>query len=178
MKFKRRKRNQQGSTLLIALFLIFLIAVLMISLSMLHRSDLEIVSNQIDDLAAYYCAEAGIERTIYEIRKFAFAPNWPPGNNTAPGVTVWNNEPCVTNTTQGMVDKSSTYTVVVVEDKADSSVPGNRYNYVWITSTGATAAPRTYQRTLRVLVRRAGRWQLIPFAVLTYQTQILQYREL
>lgn len=167
LKPPRPTTNQRGAIILVALFLVFLIAVLMISLGMLHRSDLEIVTNQIEDLTAFYCAEAGIERAHYFVRS---QPNWPPGNPF--NGTVWNKVNCVTNA--GMDASGSKYTVQVSEYRADPN-DNQIFHYVQVTSTGVS--PKGYERTLRMVIRRSKVWQMIPGAMVNYYGQINRYEE-
>jgi hypothetical protein len=101
----RKKDTQRGAILLLVVFLIFLTAMLMIYLSLMHGKDLEIAANQMEDLQALYCADVGIQRALYDIRKTAAQPNWPGGGrsvNTDPygcDLDPSNGQqcPCVTN---------------------------------------------------------------------------------
>ena len=167
MKLLKHTSNQHGAIILVALFLVFLIAVLSISLSMLHRSDLDTVTNQIEDLTAFYCAEAGIERAHYYVRS---QPNWPPGNPY--NGTPWDKQNCITNA--GMVNAGSKYTVQISEYRADPN-DNQIFHYVQITSTGVS--PKGYERTLRVVIRRSKIWQMIPGAMVNYFGQINRYEE-
>jgi len=62
---KDPNKSQRGSVVVMAIFLAFFIAILMITLEFLQLSDLEITTNQIKEMEAYYCAEAGVEMFIF-----------------------------------------------------------------------------------------------------------------
>ncbi len=181
----KKPDTQRGAILLMVVFLIFLIAILMIYLSLLHRKDLEIVTNQMEDLQALYCADAGIQRAIYDIRKTAAQPNWPGGGRSVNLDPYGGAQDCVTNIPAGPdapgYDSLGTYSVRITENKANDDankeVPGAVYRYVMITSTARLNPPSNHQRSITALVRRSAIWTMFPFPNLTYYTEIRQYQE-
>ena len=158
--------NERGSVILMAIFIIFFASALMITLEVLRLSDLEIISNQIEDMEAYYCAESGLEANIWRIRTFPLF--FPPRFNAA-----YNNTFASAACTSGApVNTGWTYQVSMRTYKADPHVDVRFYHYIDIISTGTTDA---YSRRVRVQARRIWRGKNIH----SYRfLQIRRWREL
>lgn len=182
---KKRKTNQRGAILLLVIFLLLIMSVLVISVSLLHRSELEAISSQVDDLKAFYCAESGLENVMYRFRSPAgqpVTPTWPnppaPNQNQPYNGNPYNppNQQCIGNAGNALVITGNTWAVNITEVKADSQ-EGTVYRYVWVTSTG-TVKSSGYRRTIRALVHRSMTYQNAPGAQSVYFTQYLRYEAL
>ncbi|MEW6203637.1 MAG: hypothetical protein AB1546_16820, partial [bacterium] len=157
------------SVILLTIFIILFGAILFYALQLLHRSDLEIVTNQIRDLQAYYCAEAGIERAIERIRQ---VPNWPAGNpNNGAAAISWPGGDGATPdcTTDSPNSTIGTYTVYIEESRMDPSYTAC-YNKLTITSVGTAYS---FTRRIRAVLRRT-----CVQTTGTYYTQILSWEEI
>lgn len=153
------KNSQSGSVVLMAIFLVFFISVLMISLELLRLSDLEVITNHIKDMEAYYCAEAGIEYYIYRSRR----PGFFPAANAATAINEAAPSACITGSTR-------TYQVYFTTTKADPNI--RFYHKIHITSTGTTSG---YSRRVHANMRR--NW-IAPSVGSTDFIQINDWREL
>lgn len=155
-----------------ALFIILFGAAIFLGLEILHRSDLEAVTAQILELQAYYCAEAGVERAIYEARSNR---NWPTKNGTVTWVGGEGDTPACT-LQEGAGDPAShgTYTVSITRSQVDSNWANwcfNNYTLLTIDSTGVIGGGR-FTRRVRAKVRRSC------FPANGSFTQILSWEEL
>lgn len=126
-------RSRKGSVIVMTMFIIFFGAMLFFALELLHRSDLEIVTNQIQDLQALYCADAGIEHAIILLRRKKQFPEGNP-NTGVNALKQWYGggnppHPCTAGS-------SNTYTVYALEEKADSNYSKKRFNYFLFYSCG------------------------------------------
>ncbi len=158
--------GERGSVILMAVFIIFFAGALMITLEMMRLSDLEIISNQIEDMEAYYCAESGLEYNIWRIR--AFPLFFPPRFNARYSNTF----PQAACTSGAPVTTGWKYQVSMSTYKADTNANVRFYHYIDIISTGTTDA---YTRRVRAQVRRI--WS--GFAINDYRyIQIRRWREL
>ncbi|MFH1537630.1 MAG: hypothetical protein ABIH66_01635 [bacterium] len=140
-------------------FIIFFGAMLFFALELLHRSDLEIVTNQIYDLQAMYCADGGIERSLAIAR---FKSPWPsdsPGEKYNDGTVAidWpgpdgTSVECTSDTTETSI---GTYTVFILEEQVDPNIPDDNdstnYNLLTITSCGTVG---NFTRAVEAVVRR------------------------
>ena len=144
MKIKRLKDREKGSVIIMAMFIIFFIAVLMITIEVMRLSDLETITNHIEDMQAYYCAEAGVEYGIWWTRGVA----WPP-------ITIYTSAGPVTLTCVkspgGFESTGWTYSTSLYTSKADSNA--NLYNLIHITGTGQTDR---FTRRVRAHVHRTA----------------------
>lgn len=158
--------GERGSVILMAVFIVFFAGALMITLEMMRLSDLEIISNQIEDMEAHYCAESGLEFNIWRIR--AFPLFFPPRAN-APYSNTFPSAAC---TSGAPVNTGWTYQVQMSTYKADTDANVRFYHYIDIISTGSTDA---YTRRVRVQARRI--W--FGFALSDYRfLQLRRWREL
>jgi len=150
MRIGRHIRNENGSVVLMALFLVIFISILMITVELMRLSDLESVTNMIKDMEASYCAEAAIEYGLYTSRN---NPAWP---STAAAVDVTlgpvdcapGGPPPASNID---IDTGWTFTLRVQNDKADPNFP--LYNYVYFTGKGITDV---FTRRIRAEIRRTN----------------------
>jgi hypothetical protein len=165
----QRINSERGSVILLTIFIILFGAIILFALQLLHRSDLEIVTNQIRDLQAHYCAEAGIERSIERLRQ---VPGWPPGSpSTGASPINWGGSDGETPacTTESPNTSIGTYSVYIAESRMDSNFTAC-YNLLTITSVGTAYG---FTRRVRALIRRTcvqtgG----------TYYAQVLSWQEL
>lgn len=136
-------KNQKGSVVLMAIFLVFFVTTLMITLELVRLSDLEIITGHIKEMEAYYCAEAGIEFYIYSYRRntalLAREPALPPAAINPPAALCITTVPATTRT----------YQASITTTKADPNV--SFYHYVHITSTGTTGG---FKRRVKVDYKR------------------------
>lgn len=170
--------GQRGAVIIVVIFLVVLIAVFMIGISLVHRSDLETVSNQIEDMQAYYCAEHGIERAYLKIIDKAKWPTTGEPENT----TVWTDKPCYdsTDNVPPITDTGDTYTVQVSETRGDPNDTTGNYNFIWVTSSSTIHNSR-FKRSIRALFRRTKVVQNqggAPMCPSCFYVQILLYQEL
>jgi MSHA biogenesis protein MshP len=70
-KQPRNRTRQQGSMLVIALFIIVVISLLAASLSRILSSTADSVANEVYSSKAYYAAESGMEYGIYQVLRNA-----------------------------------------------------------------------------------------------------------
>jgi len=106
--------NQKGMVLLTTLIFVFLLVTFGVSLLTMTSNDIKLSTLQRDSTQAFYLAEAGIQRSIKELK-----------NDFA-----WRG---------GFTDEflgSGTYTVVIEDSNDDPSIPSNQ---VRVTSTGKVA---------------------------------------
>lgn len=61
-------KNQKGSVLLIAIFIILLSSVLVIGFLEIAVTDIEIARNQKSDVIVTYIADAGVDAAVYNLR--------------------------------------------------------------------------------------------------------------
>jgi hypothetical protein len=169
---KNLLKNESGAVVLMAVFLVFFISVLMITLELMRLSDVEIISNHIEDMQTYYCAEAGIEYEIRNIRNLNANPIV-----RAPGVA------CPSTTVQldcsadkGYVDTGWQFRI---QDKAEKADRNYTYcNYAYLTGTGckgtfgAGGCNGQFSRSVRALVKRTNQ------STDLRQLQIIRWREL
>ncbi len=135
-------RQQSGSVILMAIFVVFFASVLMISLELFRLSDLESATSHIREMQAYYCAEAGVEHYIYVVRSLAAFPSLTAAQ-TSP---LYASTAC---TSGGAYPSIGTYRVQVSNGLADSTMT-DFYHYVHIKSYGtAYNTTRVIQATLR-----------------------------
>ncbi|HOO56008.1 MAG TPA: pilus assembly PilX N-terminal domain-containing protein [bacterium] len=139
-------KAQKGSVILMAIFLVFFISVLMITVELMRLSDLEIVSNQIEDMQAYYCAEAGIEQMLWLIRSSSNLVGGWPSKMGSQNLTVQSecNPDAISD-----YDTDWNYIVNVSNGKMDPDYL--YYNAVYIVSTGYT---NRFKRAVRAELRR------------------------
>jgi len=167
-------KNQKGSVIILTAFIILFGAMLFYALELLHRSDLEIVTNQIRDLQALYCAEAGIERSINNIRTFT---NWPNGLAVVNGIYTWplpegtTTPQCNANT--NLFASSATFQTNISETYIDPNYTDYR-NLVIITSTGTANG---FTRRIYTHIRRA-RITSSGLGGLYYYSQVLRWDDL
>jgi hypothetical protein len=144
--------GEKGSVILLAIFLMFFISALMITVEMLRLSDTEDITNQIEDMQAYYCAEAGIEFTIWRSRNSQFnaAAAWYPSVSALANTTTG---PFACTDNGGVpgwwVNTGWTFTITVQNSKPDPA--RGYYHYYSVTSSGATG---TFTRRVRADIRR------------------------
>ncbi|MEW5945730.1 MAG: hypothetical protein AB1742_05990 [bacterium] len=163
--------KQNGSVIVMTVFIILFGAMLFFALGLLHRSELEIVTNQIRDLQALYCAEAGVERAYYQIRLFT---GWPPGINAPPGIDYsWPGEGVEPDCNQNkpIFDSGATYSTNITEDYIDPNYNAFR-NLVIVRSTGRS---RGFTRRVEAYIRRA-RWRSDVGNF--YYSQVLSWRDM
>ena len=157
----KQNRSQRGSVVVMAIFLAFFVAVLMISLELLQLSDLETATNQIKDMEAYYCAEAGVETMIFLWRVgFVGVPSTNPYSATFGPFTCAFSGAATTRTT----------TFDVWTSKADPNI--DYYHYINIDSIGNTS---NYSRKVFTSLRRT--WLVAGLPDTRYM-QIVRWREL
>lgn len=170
--------GERGAVILMALFLMLFISALMITVELLRLSDLEIITNQVEDMQAYYCAEAGIEYMIWRSRTFqAITPPWPSttaakDNVQWPGPLAGGAFSCTDN---GTVTTGWRFIIYYSNYKADPAL-GNWYHYFSVTSTGTTGvagAAGVFTRRVSAEIRRP----ILPILYVTYQ-QVRRWREL
>jgi len=157
-------RSERGSVILMAMFLAFFISALFICIELLRLSDLEDITNQIEDMQAYYCAEAGIEYAIWKSRYSQYRSICPPAAGafwpaTNAEVTVtenWTGEGGVAGCTDnGAFTSQGSFTIVVQTKKADPNY--GYYHYFYVTSTGRNkkaSDPGAFTRRVRAQIRR------------------------
>ncbi len=150
MKHGKHIGNENGSIVLMALFLVFFISILMITIELMRLSDLESVTNMIKDMEASYCAEAAIEYGLYTSRN---NPAWPsivlPVDMTLGPVDCAPGAPPPASDIN--IDTGWTFTLRVQNGKADSTYP--IYNYIYFTGKGITDV---YTRRIRAEIRRTN----------------------
>ncbi|MFH1360539.1 MAG: hypothetical protein ABIJ41_05825 [Candidatus Omnitrophota bacterium] len=122
--------NSRGSVLLLVVFLLFFLALFVIGISQLASTDFQIAQNNKFSLMAYYVAEAGIGRSIYELRQ---NNNWsagfnqvqfPIGANSTYTVAVTNGPgPMVTLNSLGVVENTYRRRIFVRLMVLPTSVP-------------------------------------------------------
>ncbi|HOY62079.1 MAG: hypothetical protein BWY28_02890 [bacterium ADurb.Bin236] len=166
---KSPRDGQSGSVILMTMFIIFFLAALMITVEMLRLSDLEDVTNQIEDMQAYYCAEAGIE---YFLNLHRFNNNVPPLNFAA-DVTL-PQLPCTSG--GGFGNSTWTYQVRYYNSKAckrdlnaNGSPDSPYYNLLHVISTGRTTR---FTRRVRADIHRPSEGAYID------SVEIRRWREL
>lgn len=172
-KSMRSPGGERGSVILMALFLVFFISALMITVELLRLSDLETITNQVEDMQAYYCAEAGIEYAIWLSRYSQQGPAaaWWPSTGAAVVNQTLGPFSCTDN---GTVTTGWRFTISVSNKKADPAI--GYYHYFSVTSTGTTGvagAAGVFTRRVRADIRRP----ILPTLYETYQ-QIRRWREL
>lgn len=167
-----RSGVQKGSIVLLAIFLALFIAALMITVELLRLSDTETVTNHIEDMQAYYCAEAGIEYEILILRNANANPTVRAAGVACPSTTRLVD--CSND--RGFVDTGWYFRYTDQTDKAD---PNFTYcNLSIVTSTGCkgsfagTACTGTFKRSVRAEIRRTNRSNNLRYV------QILRWREL
>ena len=166
---KKLFKSESGSVALMAVFLVFFISILMITLELMRLSDIEIVTNHIENMQAYYCAEAGIEYEIRGIRNAAADPPVAPGCSSS---TVQLD--CSLN--KGTINTGWTFKMTDISRRGD---PNYSYcNYDYIQSLGckgafvAGACSGTFSTSVGALVKRTNQ-----STDLTY-IQVIRWREL
>ncbi|MFA6450289.1 MAG: hypothetical protein WCX65_12520 [bacterium] len=169
---KRMLNNQSGSVVLMAVFLVFFISVLMITLELMRLSDIEIISNHIEDMQTYYCAEAGIEYEIRRIRNANANPATRAANVACPTTTRQND--CSDN--RGSVNTGWTYRI---QDKSFKADPNYTYcNYEIFTSIGckgsfgAGGCSGQFARSVQAIIRRTNQSTNLRYI------QVIRWREL
>jgi len=135
--------NQKGSVLLLIVFLIFFLALFVISISDLTTTDFQIARNNKLLTMAFYVAEAGIERSIYKLRQnnsWSAGFNqvqFPTGENSYYTVTVTNpSSVFVTLDSTGTVQDDFKRRIIVKLKVLPTSVP-----YPIIINSWEEAAP-------------------------------------
>ena len=167
--------SERGSVVLMAVFLVFFISVLMITIEMMRLSDLEIITNHIEDMQAYYCAEAGIEYQIRKIRNDKAQPA-----TAAPGVACptnpWPARDCILGNVGNGENPGWWFKF---EDRSEKADPNYIYcNYEYITSIGCKGAfvagvcSGTFARSVRAVVKRTNQSKDLRYI------QIIRWREL
>ncbi|HOX28360.1 MAG TPA: hypothetical protein PLQ76_04305 [bacterium] len=158
-------KGREGSIILMAVFIVIFIAALMITVEIMRLSDLEMVTNQIEEMQAYYCAESCVEYSIWQTRlninspatNFSQTVNFPSMN-------------CVLCVGGCSVTTGWTCSATVQNAKADSNPLFTYYNILYITGTGQTTH---FTKQVRADVRRV----ILSTTTPNYQ-QILRWREL
>ena len=147
MSVGKYMKSQAGAIALMAIFLVFFISALMITLEIMRRSDLEIVANQIRDLEAYYCAESGIEQFMNVLRTDPTTLSFS-AYDTDDGSGGW--DPCIENKSKGVEYKSDRY-LKIFADNAKADPNYTYYHYITITSSGKS---KDYTRRVKITFRR------------------------
>jgi len=68
-RFKKKKQNIKGASLFLAMLILAAVLAIAFGISSLLLREVKLSKDVVSSLRAYYAAEAGIERKLYEIRK-------------------------------------------------------------------------------------------------------------
>ncbi len=123
-----------------AVFIILFISALMITIEAMRLSDLEMITNHIEDLEAYYCAEAGAEYGIWWSRGSGLSITRQ--RQRGPRTLACTNGGSITNT-------GWTFTTTYQTQRGDPNI--NLFNKIHILAIGNTDA---FTRRVEVQVHR------------------------
>jgi hypothetical protein len=171
---KLHDRNSRGSVIVLAVFVVLFMGLLLFSVEVLHRSEFEDISNQVNEMRAYYCAEAGVERTISRLMFFNNNPagsgiiNWGGGQGTTPECNLNS-----TMTVDGTNQPIWYYKTSIFRMPSDPDVNWGVNNLIYLYSTGYAGYANGFQRTIEVVLRRSNRTQLNG----DYFTQVFRWHE-
>jgi hypothetical protein len=168
----RHLKNERGSVVLMAVFLVFFISILMITVELIRLADTEALSNHIEDMQTYYCAEAGIEFQIRSIRNANTNPQTRAFGVGCPSTTI--SLDCTNG--KGTVDTGWKYKL---QDKSDKADPNYTYcNYDYMTGIGCKGSfvsgncSGQFSSSVRALVKRTNQSSNLRLI------QIIRWREL
>ncbi|PKH05142.1 PilX N-terminal domain-containing pilus assembly protein [Moritella sp. Urea-trap-13] len=83
-----KRKQQQGSMLVIALFIIVVISLLAASLSRILSSTADSVANEVYSAKAYYASDSGMEYGIYQVLSNGLVCTAFPGNDPITGFDI------------------------------------------------------------------------------------------
>ncbi len=98
-RFKKKKQNIKGASLFLAMLILAAVLAIAFGISSLLLREIKLSKDVVSSLKAYYAAEAGIERKLYEIRKnnnfndIAFPCSVELSNGSSYGVDVTTGNP-------------------------------------------------------------------------------------
>ena len=162
-KIKNILLNQKGMVLLTTLIFVFILVTFAVALLIMTSNDTELSALQRDSNKAFYIAEAGVERTLYNLKKdFESNQGWSNDN-------IINGYNLSTEDTNGFrkieYDTDSTVYVVSFGDgEYTVSLKINNYNNVTIKSKGVAYNKSTRHVQVDATMEQLSIWDNAIFA--------------
>ncbi|MHC2994426.1 MAG: pilus assembly PilX N-terminal domain-containing protein [Candidatus Atribacteria bacterium] len=126
--------NQKGMALLTTLIFVFILVTLAVVLLTMTINDTKLSALQRDSTKAFYIAEAGIERTLYNLKKdFESSEDW---NDDDGGIKIINGYTLENTSGFQRIEYIAGYDVTFGEGTYTVSLKINSSNYVTIKSKG------------------------------------------
>jgi len=137
-KIKNILLNQKGMALLTTLIFVFILVTFAVALLIMTSNDTKLSALQRDSTKAFYIAEAGIERTLYDLKKdYEVSKNWNDGDNIINSHTLadgklYNEEPFGEGTYTVYLSNLTSVTVTI---KSKGVVYNKSTRYVQVDAT-------------------------------------------
>jgi hypothetical protein len=126
--------NQKGMALLTTLIFVFVLVTFGVSLLIMTSNDTKLSALQRDSTKAFYIAEAGVERTLYNLKKdFENSEDW---NDDDGGIKIINGYTLENTSGFQRIEYIAGYDVTFGEGTYTVSLKINSSNYVTIKSKG------------------------------------------